>query len=295
MPGRLGFGTYLKAAFKNRWNMLLLGTAAAFALIGGPRMDIYLPIVAAAEISFVTAMAVNKRFQRVIESRLLASESSKSIEAMTRKFNKLFYALDLTSQERFNELRARCEVLREISLAHADENASETEDKLSESQMNGVNRLLWVYLKLLYTQVTLERFFKSTNEREIEQLVVETRRQIEALPKDDQNEIAIKKRRSLEDTLETATSRKLNLKRATDNYEYVGLELKRIATKLTALSELAVNRQDPGTISSEVDHVADSVESTEQTIGELQVFNGLSSEDDEAPPILTRMPQRVRA
>ena len=53
------------------------------------------------------------------------------------------------------------------------------------------------------------------------------------------------------------------------NYVCIELELERIAATLTALSELAMNCHDPALITREVDAFAVSVESTEQTIGDL--------------------------
>ena len=122
-----------------------------------------------------------------------------------------------------------------------------------------------------------------------------TRAKLDALPTEGSDDITEKKRRSLQDTLATATARYDNYKKAKNNYEFIDLELDRIAAKLTALSELAINRQDPTSITSEVDSVASSVESTEETINELHDITGISVDDTAAPPILTRAPQRIRA
>ena len=285
------FGSYLTAVFFNRWNLLMLGGATIAAFIA-PHTDVLLALVAAAELTFITAVASNSRFQRSIDSQSTATDTAKSTEDLTRRFNQLYYSLDGPAQEDFNRLRARCDVLRNVPDSHAK--SSDGIDAIASSQVKGVNRLLWVYLKLLHTRATLDAFLKSTDENSIKSLEHMTRQRIEALPKGDLDDITEKKKRSLEDTLSTVNARKDNLKRAKDNNEYVELELVRIAAKLTALSELAMNRQDPALITSEVDDVARSVESTEQAIGDLQVFTGLTAEDAEAPPILNAPRLRVR-
>jgi DNA repair ATPase RecN len=167
---------------------------------------------------------------------------------------------------------------------------------VSESQALGVNKLLWVYLKLLHTRMNLNKFLKSIDERDLDNQLAQSRSRIETVEKEN-GPSKEKMLHSLQDTLQTIQARKDNFRKAKDNFEYVGLELERIATKLTALAELAVNRQDPATITTGVDEVAKSVETTEQTIGDLRVFTGLTAEDEVAPQIMDRKVQerRVRA
>lgn len=288
MPGQLHFGDYLAAAFKNRWNLLLLIGGAAAALIA-PRSEIGLSLVLAAELGLVTLLAASPRFQRAINAERNAEVSQQTSQTMSRRFLELYHGLDDPARKQFEALRVRCEVLRSTTEGN-------TVEQFSDEQLSGVDRLLWVYLKLLHTRLKLQRFFRTTDRNEIENLEQTTRLRLEALPKDATDDLAVKKKRSLEDTLATAVARRDNLKRAQENSEFVELELERIAAKLTAVSEMAINRQDPAQITHEVDDVARSVESTEQAIGELQMLTGLTMEDAEAPPILRKQqPQRARA
>ena len=61
------------------------------------------------------------------------------------------------------------------------------------------------------------------------------------------------------------------------------MELDRLENKIRSLSEIAVNRQEPEYISSEVDHVASSMLDTEKTMNELQFATGLTPTDSETP------------
>ena len=68
--------------------------------------------------------------------------------------------------------------------------------------------------------------------------------------------------------------------------EFVTIELDRLEGKIQALAEMAVNRQDPDFLSSQVDSAADSMRQTEKAVSELQHLTGLSDQLDEPPPIL---------
>jgi hypothetical protein len=293
MAAKAHFLAYMKAVFWNRWNLLFLGGAFAFTCLAG-HWDVLMPLIGAAELTFLTAVAGNPRFQRSMDAQTGAVEATRSATAALQRFNQLFYALSREAQEQFAQMRKRCETLWPTTLPDSAP-PDNRDDAFANSQLAGVNRLLWVYLKLLHTKATLDRFLQFTDEDEITNLEQTSRLRLEALPKDSTDDITEKKRRSLEDTLATATARRDNLKRAKQNHEFVQLELERIAAKLTALSEMAVNRQDPSAITSEVDDVARSVESTEQAITELQSFTGFTKEDEQAPPIIRAPQQRVRA
>jgi hypothetical protein len=64
------------------------------------------------------------------------------------------------------------------------------------------------------------------------------------------------------------------------------VEIDRLENKIRSLSEMAVNRQEPEFISSEVDHVASSMLDTERTMNELQFATGLNTVDNEPPELL---------
>ena len=67
-----------------------------------------------------------------------------------------------------------------------------------------------------------------------------------------------------------------NYGRAKKNAEFVTIELDRIEGKIQALAEMAVNRQDPDFLSSQVDSAAESMRQTEKAVSELQHLTGLA-------------------
>ncbi|MBI5542438.1 MAG: hypothetical protein HY901_01005 [Deltaproteobacteria bacterium] len=291
MAGRQGFATYLKAAFANRWNLLFLGAGAIAAAISG-HADVALPLLGAAEIAYLGMIGTNSRFHRAIDSQLGAAEAAAGLKAMKARFDELYRGLDPRYRQKFDELRARCTVLADLAGREPSE-----EDlgvgTVAQEQLSGVNRLLWVYLKLLHTKGGLENFFQSIDPSELDRLEKDAKRRLEELPKELGDAMAEKKRKSIEDTLSTVAARRDNIKKARENHDYVTLEMERIAAKLTGIAELAVNRQDPGLLTHDVDDVARSVQATEEAIGELQSFSGLTVDDVAAPEILSAPPQRV--
>ena len=59
-----------------------------------------------------------------------------------------------------------------------------------------------------------------------------------------------------------------------------------IEAKIQALTEAAVNRQDPDFLSGQIDAVSESMQTTEKTISELQQLTGLMDQMEEPPAIL---------
>ena len=290
MAGPQKMGAYIKAAFTHRWNLLaFIGAAAAGAM--SPAPDVVLPLVFAAEMLFLGLVATNPRFHRAVDAEQGAARAAEGAEVMRARFDELYRGLDPLLRKRFEELRVRCGVLAELA---GKDPGSLGMDQVAQSQLGGVNKLLWVYLKLLHTKMTLERFFASIDTDELDRVEREAQRRLEELPKEPGHELAEKKRKSIEDTLTTVLARRANIKRAHENHEFVTLELERIGAKLSGISELAVNRQDPGLLTHDVDDVARSVEATEEAISELQVYSGLTAADFAAPEILSAPPQQVR-
>jgi len=77
-----------------------------------------------------------------------------------------------------------------------------------------------------------------------------------------------------------------NYERAKKNAQFVSIELDRIEGKIQALAEMAVNRQDPDLLSSQVDSAAESMRQTEKAVSELQHLTGLADELQDPPAIL---------
>jgi predicted ribosome quality control (RQC) complex YloA/Tae2 family protein len=280
MPQRAGFFEYIKRAFVNHWNLLAVGAGVIGGALSG-HADIALPVVAALEMTYLAGLASNAKFQSYVDAQAhKASKVETEEQIVGPALGRMFAAIDPASRARFEALRRRCRELRKLS----DDIRPGTSnlDTVEQMQTEGINKLLWAFLKLLYSRHAVARFLATTNEQQIRQQLHELEHKLAALGdelEDTTNQARI--RRTLADTLASVKLRVDNLTKAKQNFEFLELEIDRIDNKITSIAELAVNRQDPDFITSEVDGVAASMEQTEAAINDLQL---LDIEDTDAPP-----------
>jgi hypothetical protein len=181
-------------------------------------------------------------------------------------------------------LKTRCLELQQIAGELKQTGQEDAHQPLESFHVAGLDRLLWIHLRLLYTHYALYRFLKQTNEVDIQADIKRLESDLSRLPASP-GEQQQRVRKALEDNLQTSRDRLANLQRARDNFDLVNLEIDRLENKIRSLSEMAVNRQEPEFISGQVDQVAESMLETEKTMNELQFVTGLDTVE-EAPPLL---------
>src|SRR6185369_13970782 len=96
---------------------------------------------------------------------------------------------------------------------------------LDDLQLQGLDRLLWIYLKLLFTQYSLERFFEKTPPGPIDADIKRLDAKLKALPVDATDPNQQKIRKAVEDNLQTSRDRLANLQKAKQTYEILQLEV----------------------------------------------------------------------
>lgn len=200
-----------------------------------------------------------------------------------RNFTK---SLPRESLERFYSLRKQCWELQQIAADLKSPVPGDAGAPLENSQVAGLDRLLWIHLRLLYTEFALLRFLSRTREGDIQTDIKSLEQRLSQLPADDKQTQSQCVRKALEDNLETSRGRLANVTKARENHELVRLEIERLENKIRSLSEMAVNRQEPEFISGQVDQVAESMLDTERTMNELRFATGLEEFDADAPELL---------
>jgi hypothetical protein len=274
-----GLGRYLKEAFFLRWNVLLFAGGLAAALLS-PWPDAVLPLVAATELAYLAGLVSRPRFREAIDARVHQEGRGEAAagRATTMPFATLQQLLGTVTPDgrrRFDALRARCLEMQRIAQGIGGAGGHDT-------GAQALDRLLWVFLRLLVSQDALDRFLRSTTDAEITSQLEHLRQELEKARQGGDERIV----RSLQDSLAVTELRLDNYKKAEGNARFVGFELDRFEGKIRALTEMSVNRQDPDFLTSQVDAVADTMQQTERTIAELQHLTGLAQELDQAPPIL---------
>jgi hypothetical protein len=294
-PRRAGMPDYLKEAFLFRWNLLfLLGGAAAAALT--PLAGVLLPLVAAGELTYLTGLVSIPRFRSAIDAKVHAASKSAAPGGATAdppavSLVTMLTGLPADARTRFEKLHARCLEMRGIA-AGVRGAAGDQGSSAEEIRTPGLDRLLWLFLRLLVSKTALDRFLQTMNQQEISKRIEDLRKTLATAQtpsaqtpgtQSGGDERIVK---SLQDSLAMCELRLDNYGRAKKNAEFVTIELDRIEGKIQALAEMAVNRQDPDFLSSQVDSAADSMRQTEKAVSELQHLTGLADQLEEPPAIL---------
>ncbi len=296
---KAGLWRYLKEAFQFRWNLLVLGGVTAAALVSG-HADIALPLIAAAEITYLAGLTSLPRFQGAIDAKARAEEkglipasgnagrpAAKQLAPARDRLLEVLRSLSEERRSRFLRLRARCVEMQRIANAVRGDTHDES-GASTELRTPALDRLLWVFLRLLLSDQAISAFLQAADEKSIDNsladLKAREKKRTDALP--DELEPDDRLLRSLRDSMATAELRKENLSKARDNAEFVQSELDRIENKIAALTEMAISHTDPDTLSVQVDAIAEGVSQTEATIRELQAITGMGSETENTPSIL---------
>lgn len=282
---------YLKAAFTNRWNLLALMAATGAAIIGG-RPDIGLPLVLAAEAAYLAVVGGSSKFQNYVDVEDHQRTRSVRSEQNEKVLQRIIRSLPRPLRERYYQLQQRCEELQSIAADLQQPTGRELSPSLTSLQVQGLDRLLWIYLRLLFTYNSLQKFLEKTSIDRIQRDIQRIESRLKLFDAQDDSPHAKKMRRTLEDNLKTSRDRASNYERARANHEFVELEIDRLENKIKSLAEVAVNRQEPDYVSSQVDEVANSMLETERTMNDLQGFTGLGPLEDNVPRVMEITTQR---
>jgi hypothetical protein len=281
----MGLAKYLKAAFLNRWNILALGAGMAVGLISG-LPDVVIPLVLAVEAAYLGFLGTHPRFQDFVNAQEAASQCRGQSRSSEQALRQILQSLPGPAIARFEKLRNQCLELRQIAADLAHSRAAQIGTPLDSFQLEGLDRLLWIFLRLLFTEWSLRRFLDRTSPQQIKQEIEAAERRLAALEPNQDSPHTQKILRVLQDGLQTSRDRLANYEKAKANHELVMLEIDRLETKIKSLAELAVNRQEPDFISEQVDQVAGSMLEAEKTMNELQFATGLAPIDEEAPDLM---------
>lgn len=303
-PKKAGIFRYLKEAFTFRWNLLLFGGAAAAAAISG-HADVALPLVAAAEIAYLAGLTTLPRFQSAIDAKANAEErgvtggrSQVAPEQRVNARDRILEVLKSLSEDRrarFLRLRARCVEMSRIANAVRGD-TRDSSGASAELRQPALDRLLWVFLRLLLSEQAIARFLQAADEAGIDKTLgdLKVRRKKRADSVGEANQADDRIIRSIDDSISTAGLRKENIEKAKQNAEFVQAELDRLENKIHAVTEMAVSHTDPDEMSSRIDAISEGISQTEETIRELQSITGVADADT-TPSILETdlTPQRL--
>lgn len=279
-PRGAGLGAYIKAAFKWKWNLLALtGGLVAAWLSGQP--DVFVPLVVAGEMAYLAGLTSIPKFRAYVDAQRSPSHRTSASQPAVNPDEQVVAILRELApglRNRFIALRDRCLTMQRLAAGVGGPAVRRSDELYGRSE--GLDKMLWVFLRLLYSQQGMWRFLEATDAGELEKQLkkLEDRRAGLGANPDERLQ------KSLTDSIATATLRLQNVRNARNNSEFVELELDRIESKIMALSEMAVNNQNPDYISTQVDAVAESMAATESAMKEFDYLSGLSQDVSAAPP-----------
>ncbi|HEX7375786.1 MAG TPA: hypothetical protein VF278_01675, partial [Pirellulales bacterium] len=141
---------YLKAAFTNHWNLLALFGSLGFAVLSGAG-DVAVPFILAAEAAYLGLLGTHPKFQSYVDAQKAKAARGENSAAADTTLKEILASLPRESVQRFKQLRDRCLELRGLALKlqRAD---TAGDGHLEQFQVAGLDRLLWIYLRLLFTE-----------------------------------------------------------------------------------------------------------------------------------------------
>lgn len=283
---------YVRKAFARPLNLAAVAVGVGITAITG-QWEIGLPLVIALDAAWLGFAANNPRFQQFVdiqEHKLVKADDA--LEAQ-RRMRMMRASLPRTLQRRFERLKEQCDAVRATTKQYRDAHRSVL-PSLNDDDQEGLDRLMWLYLKLIYAEHSLNRYFDSTSIDLIEREIHKTQSRLnteQAKPAQQQARII----ETLQASLKSSEERRAAFESAKGSYELVLLEQKQLENKISAMQDVGIHRGDEATLSADVDSVADSIHESEKALSGLEFVTGFSTFDNEPVPEIVSRRQRLTA
>ncbi|MEO5913392.1 MAG: hypothetical protein ABIS50_04110 [Luteolibacter sp.] len=276
---KLGDG--LKRAFTWHWHLLGLGAGVTAAVLSGGALA-WLPFLAAAELGYLGFLGLNPRFQNVLKGQRMIPQTLPA--DATQRFQQLMAFLNPADAHRFNVLRRRCMDLLNLRRSM---NAKEGTTSVDGFRDESLERMLWLYLKLLHQRSGLERFLGATHREQIEAELKSAETQLAITQTRDQSSGMPESRltTSIRDRVVTIRERLDNHHKASDGLELVTAEIEKTEQQITHLCEVGMTMSDSAGLSVQIDTISQSLQTSEKLFSETsfsQIYD-----DEPAPPLLS--------
>ena len=272
MPQSRGLLNYVRAAFNARpFGMFVAPNwvgVAAFGLLGFLNPGFWL-LGAGLELGYLTVLSTNGRFQRAID----ATDQTGTERDWQRKISDLLQSLSEGDRRRYNALAARCRGI----LEQQEQGGGVALD----AQGAGLDRLLWMYLRLLVARTAIERVIGDASRSEpLDRRLHELEAQV-ASP-----DVSDDLRRSLSSQLDILRQRIAQQADAKEKIKFLDAEIIRIQEQVELIREQAALSTDPERLSERIDQIAATLGGTSQWIRDQQQVYGEMEDLLTEPPRL---------
>ena len=291
-PSADGIAAKLKRSFTWRWHLLGLGAGLGVAVLSGAPM-LWFPFLAAAELGYLGFLGLNPRFQNILKGK--AATPPALPDDPGQRFREMMSFLSPEDVTRFDSLRQRCSELVALRRSmSAKDGLGVVDDFRSES----IDRMLWLFLKLLYQRSGQERFLAATNRAQIEKELESAEQQLATAQSRDSSAGLPESRltTSIRERIQTIQERLENHRRASEGLELITAEVDKTEQQITHLCEVGMTLSDSAGLSLQIDAISASLQSSERIFSETSFSQMLDNEP--APSLLagpsasTRKPVR---
>ena len=273
-------GSSLWRAAKWHWNVLAVGAGSVFAVLSGMPSGM-LAIVGGLELAYLGFLGLNPRFQNVLRAQKMVPRGA--TPSSPAQLQQLLGFLSQSDRQRFAALRQRCADLLELRRM-MDSKESGVADQF---RGEGLDRMLWLFLKLLHQKSGLERFLASTTRESIEAELSRSETQLkEALARQPEGTQAIESRlaTSIRERITTVNERLENHRQAGENWELVCAEIDKTEQQINRLCEVGMTLRDSGELAAQIDSISTSLQSSERAFADASIGGLLL--DETPPPLL---------
>lgn len=294
---RPGFWQYIKAAFNARPIGMFVAPnwvgLAAFGLLGYTIDPGFWVIGAGLELGYLSILATNARFQRLVSGAVGAGAAQFS----GQKVQQALANLSANEKERYRLLELGCQSVLQLQFAGAIDAPG------YRMQAEALSRLTWMYLRLLVTRQSIQNVLvapsapRPGDPRRNTPPPLPTTAQADGESRLLQGKLADLKARLSDQTLTEDLRRSLTSqadliqqrldRRATaaNKLAYIDAELTRIEQQVELIREQAVLSTDPESFSLKIDEIGATLTGTGEWIAEQQRALGAMNDLLEGTPI----------
>jgi hypothetical protein len=279
---REGEPNFLVEAFKNQYNLIALGTAAAFSLVSASPF----PLILAAGLEMM-ALPLMERFARLRRAQALEAEKKQRKET---EVGDMMRGLSPSERQRYHALETLAAEIR-MNYKTLDPSSRILLEELSGK----LDFLLNFYLRMRYSLVRYESYFATTDPRRMQERIESLDREIAKGPERVQA-IKARTKRVLEKRLDRYT-------KALENRNIVDAQTETVQEVLQLLRDQSFSMRDPRTITAQLDGLVSAAEETERGVKDMEDIlsaeremllpANLGIEDDEEPPVRLRPEARA--
>ena len=290
MPAQFSYWDYMRAAFKRRIKIGILGYVPfnklalfTFAVLGVLNPGFWL-LGAAAEMVYLVGVAGNGRFQKLIQGEALLKEQAGG----ERKIQQAVTLLTPPSAERYKRLLDQCRLILGINTPLGQSGM------LEDMRAGSLNQLLCLFLRLLSSREVLLTTLSQVDKKNLE---ADLDRLKDKLSKAEaESPLA----RSVQATVDIEAKRLENLGKAKSSLEVIEAELERIEQQVRLIREESAVSGGPQFLSDRLDAVTSTLTETSKWMDQhAELFSGLSTDDvmaaspslPSAPPLPASAPQ----